>query len=185
MKVKYCFCRSCIIQVIPAPNQDENIYSLAMYEGPVKNVLQHLKYGKRKWISRPLAEWMNDFLNQHREIEFDLIIPVPLHPLREFRRSFNQSWLIAHLLGKLQRKPAIYDCLVKVKNNRSQTDLNNVERKENVRNVYKVMRDFLIKDKKILVIDDVYTTGATANEVSRTLKNAGASKVIILTVARA
>lgn len=183
-RIKYCFCKSCIAQITPAPSQNDNFFSLAMYEGPVKNAIQSLKYGKRKWIAKSLAEWINDFLNQHKEIEFDLIIPVPLHPLKEFQRSFNQSWLIAYSLGKLQKKTAIYNCVKKIKNNRSQTDLDNVERKENVKNVYRVTRNTIIKKRSILIIDDVYTTGATVNEVSRILRETGAEKIIILTVAR-
>lgn len=182
---KYCFCYNCLQQIIPSPSPNNKIFSLAVYEGPVKQAIHCLKYKKRKWIAISLAEWMNDFLNQHHEIKYDIIVPVPLHPIKEFQRSFNQSWLIAYYLARLQKKTALYSCLVKIKNNRSQTDLNNVERKQNVRDVYRVKRSSLIKDKNILVIDDVYTTGATAEEVYKTLKNSGAKTVFVLTVAKA
>ena len=149
------------------------------------NAIHTYKYKKRKWIAFSFATWMNDFITQHSEIKFDIIIPVPLHPVKEFKRSFNQSWLIAFHLGKMQNKPAVYHALVKTKNNRSQTNLDINERKENVANVYKVRNTSIIKDKKILVIDDVYTTGATIEEVYKTLKKNGAREVKVLTVAKA
>ncbi|MCM8788569.1 MAG: hypothetical protein NC907_02135, partial [Candidatus Omnitrophica bacterium] len=137
---EYCFCSDCLMHIIPAPLMKKEIYSLAIYEGPVKQAIHTLKYEKRKWIALSFARWMNNFLNAHPEIKFDMIIPVPLHPVKEFLRSFNQSWLIAHELGKMQRKPAVYDIVIKQKNNRSQTDLHTVERKENVRGVYRVKK---------------------------------------------
>lgn len=127
---------------------------------------------------------MNNFINEHPEIEFDMIIPVPLHPVREFLRSFNQSWLMAHELGKIQKKPAVYDVVVKQKNNRSQTDLSPAERKENVRDAFKVKKASLVRNKIVLIVDDVYTTGATVEEVQKTLNRAGAKKSIVLTIAR-
>lgn len=182
---KYCFCSDCLNHITPAASSDKKIFSLAVYEEPIKQAIYEMKYQKRKWIAREFAKWMNDFLKNHPEIEFDLIIPVPLHPVKEFQRSFNQSWLMAYYLGKMQKKPACYDGLIKIKNNRSQTDLKPEERKKNVENVYRTKRIALIKGKKILVIDDVYTTGATAEEVYKTLKKAGAKSVIILTIAKA
>lgn len=143
------------------------------------------KYEKKKWIAHSFATWMHDFLIQHPEIQFDIIVPVPLHPIKEFRRSFNQSWLMAFYLGKMQGKPAVYHALVKIRNNRSQTNLDSDERKENVAGVYKVSRISIIKDKNILLIDDVYTTGATIEEVYKTLRRNGARQVKILTVAKA
>jgi len=181
---KYCFCSDCLTQIIPAPLSNEKILSLAIYEGPVKQAIHNLKYRKIKWIAFAFAVWMNDFLQKHNGIEFDLIIPVPLHPIKEFQRSFNQSWLIAYHLGKMQRKQTEYAAIVKIKNNRSQTELDNTKRKENVKGVYKVKRASLIENKNILIIDDVYTTGATVEEISKTLIKAGAAKTTVLTVAR-
>jgi len=182
---KYCFCDDCFARIIPAPGSNNQIFSLARYEGPVQKAIHMYKYERKKWLSRSFAEWMNDFLSEHTEIEFDIIIPVPLHMIREFQRSFNQSWLIAYYLGRMKKKLVIYDALVKVKNNPSQTGLDHQKRKENVQGVYIVKKQQMIKGKKILVIDDVCTTGATVEEIYKTLKNSGAKKVTILTIARA
>ncbi len=91
---------------------------------------------------------------------------------------------MAYHLGKMQRKQTEYAAIVKIKNNRSQTELDNTKRKENVKGVYKVKRASLIENKNILIIDDVYTTGATVEEISKTLIKAGAAKTTVLTVAR-
>lgn len=182
---KYCFCSDCLAHITPIFSPDKKVFSLTTYEEPVKQAIYYMKYQKRKWIARKFAIWMNDFIVNHPEIDFDIIIPVPLHPVKEFQRSFNQSWLMAYYLGKMQKKIACYDGLIKIKNNRSQTDLKPEEREKNVENVFRAKRIHMIKDKKILVIDDVYTTGATAKEVYRTLKKAGAKSVIILTIAKA
>ncbi|MCM8815724.1 MAG: ComF family protein [Candidatus Omnitrophica bacterium] len=181
---RYCFCNDCSIQIIPAQPIKEKIFSLAIYEGPVKIAIHALKYEKRRWVAKSFAEWMSDFLHQYPEIEFDIIIPVPLHPVREFLRTFNQSWLIACELGKIQKKPALYDVVIKQKNNRSQTGLNDIERRKNVINAYRVKKPYLIKNKTVLLIDDVYTTGSTVEEVQKVLYQAGAKKTIVLTVAR-
>ncbi|MGB9643478.1 MAG: ComF family protein [Candidatus Ratteibacteria bacterium] len=182
---KYCFCDDCINHITIAPSLHGRIFSLAIYEGPVMKAIHAFKYEKKKWIARSFAAWMHDFLIQHPEIQFDIIIPVPLHPVKEFKRSFNQSWLMAFYLGKMQRKPAIYHALVKIRNNRSQTNLTSDKRKENVEGVYRVSKIPIIKDKKILLIDDVYTTGATIEEAYRTLKRNGAREVKALTIAKA
>ncbi len=182
---KYCFCRDCLAHIIPAPQSNRYILSLAIYDGPVQKAIHAFKYERKKWLAKIFARWMSDFLSVHPEIEFDIILPVPLHLVREFHRSFNQSWMMAYHLGKLKKKPARPDILTKTRNNRSQTGLTSNERRQNVRDVYRVKRPRLIENSKVLVIDDVCTTGATAEEVYRTLKNAGAKKVYILTIAKA
>jgi len=182
---KYCFCTDCVVHITPAAQPNKYVISLARYEGPVRNAIYSFKYERKKWLGRIFARWMNDFLSAHPEISFDIIIPVPLHFVREFRRSFNQSWLVAYHLGKFTKKQAAANLLIKTKNNPSQTNLNSTQRKQNVKGLYKVKKPALIKDLNVLVIDDVYTTGATAEEVYRTLKNSGATQVYILTIARA
>jgi ComF family protein len=121
---------------------------------------------------------------EKEKIEFDLIIPVPLHWKKEFLRGFNQSALIGNYISKKLGKKMYQNILIKSKNTKSQTELNEKERKENVKNSFKIKRNDLIKDKSILLIDDVYTTGATTEECKKILINGGAKKVIIITLAK-
>ncbi|HOC02380.1 MAG TPA: ComF family protein [bacterium] len=182
---KYCFCNDCLAHLVPASQSSNHIFSLTVYNDPVQKAIHTFKYERKKWLGKIFAQWMHDFLVAHPDIEFDFIIPVPLHPIREFHRSFNQSWLIAYHLGKLRKKPAMSNVLIKTRNNKSQTGLDSIERKQNVKAAYRVKKPSLVKNSSILVIDDVYTTGATAEEIYRTLKNSGAKTVYILTIAKA
>jgi len=182
---KYCFCSDCLAHLVPASQPNNHTFSLTIYDGPVQKAIHTFKYERRKWLAKVFAQWMYDFLGDHPGVEFDFIIPVPLHPIREFQRSFNQSWLIAYHLGKLKKKPAVPNVLIKTRNNKSQTGLDSTERKQNVKDAYKVKKSSLVKNSSILVIDDVYTTGATSEEIYRTLKNSGAKTVHILTIAKA
>ncbi len=78
-------------QITPAASSGDNIFSLAMYEGPVKNAIHSLKYRRNKWIAISFAEWMNDFLNQHQEIKFDLIIPVTVTSFERISTVFQSK----------------------------------------------------------------------------------------------
>ncbi len=112
-----------------------------------------------------------------------MIIAVPLSRKKQFKRGYNQSELIAKIIAKKSKIPYRKNILIKQKHNITQSNLNRKQRFENVKNVFKVTND--LKNKKILLIDDIYTTGATVNECARVLKKAGASEVVVYTVARA
>lgn len=117
-------------------------------------------------------------------LNFDIIIPIPLHWKKEFIRGFNQSALIGNYLSKRLNKDLILSVLIKSKNTVSQTKLSEKERKENIKGSYKIRNSHIIKDKTVLLIDDVYTTGATTEEAKKILLQSGAKKVIILTLAK-
>ncbi|MCM8818195.1 MAG: hypothetical protein NC915_01770 [Candidatus Omnitrophica bacterium] len=117
-------------------------------------------------------------------IKFDLIIPVPLYWKKEFIRGFNQSALIGNYLSKKLNKKMYQNILIKSKNTISQTELSENERKENVKGSFKLKNSGIIKDKIILLIDDVYTTGATTEECKKVLLKNGCKKVIITTLAK-
>ena len=118
--------------------------------------------------------------------KYDIIIPVPISKKRFKERGYNQSHLIAVDLAKTLEMKYLKDGLLKIKDNPAQSSLNQDERENNVKNVYKL--NTIYKDKvylkKILLVDDIFTTGSTANECSRILKEAGASQVGILTIAK-
>ena len=116
--------------------------------------------------------------------KYDIITPVPISNLRRRERGYNQSDLIAIKVAEFANITYYPKILIKIKNNKPQSTLNKEHRLENVKNVYKIQNLEKIKEKNILLFDDIYTTGATANECARLLKQAGAQELGILTLAK-
>ena len=115
---------------------------------------------------------------------YDTIIPVPISGKRKKQRGYNQSELIAREIAK--RLGIDYDnqSLFKTKNIVEQSKLNKEERQKNIQGVYELRNQIMLKDKRILLIDDIYTTGSTVNECSRILSQAAPKKIGILTIAK-
>ena len=111
----------------------------------------------------------------------DLLLPVPLFPKRLKKRGFNQA---LELVRGFPEKAKDFEVLIRIKNTRPQVELKGKERRENVKDAFAVPRPEEVKDKKILLIDDLYTTGSTARECAKVLRRAGAARVEVLTVAR-
>lgn len=153
------------------------------YSGDVLKVVHKFKYAMLKDLSKPLAGFMCDTFVL-ADLEADVVCSVPLHANRMKERKFNQSELLAKVLADKFKLPYVELC-VKVKENSSQTSLDFKSRRENVKDVYAVNKDCkkLIKGKTVLVVDDIFTTGATCNEIARILKLAGAKEVNVFTLA--
>ena len=153
-----------------------------VYEGNAKKLVFNLKYNNGKWLAKYMAEFMkNEF--EEMAVEVDAIIPIPLHNKRLIERGYNQSELLANELSKKIAIPAILNNLVKTKETTTQTKLTKAERQENLKGCFEITNKSEIAGKNILLIDDVFTTGATIEEASKVLKNAGANKIYILTFA--
>lgn len=133
-------------------------------------------------MTKPLARLMISALP--REIDIDIIIPVPLHPSRLRVREFNQSLLLADQLGRHLARPVSATHLVRITATDPQTTLPRQARLRNMRNAFEVHRPQDLTDKRILLVDDVYTTGATLNECAKTLRKADSGPVFALTLAR-
>lgn len=116
--------------------------------------------------------------------ETDLIIPVPISKLRLIKRGYNQSSLLAKHIGKHKKIKVSFNNLIRYKHTAYQGNMHIKQRRENVRNAFVIKNANKIRNKNILLIDDVFTTGATINECIKTLKKAGANKVFALTIAR-
>jgi ComF family protein len=114
----------------------------------------------------------------------DLAMPVPLHKKRLRSRGFNQALILAHGISERFSVPLLYDTLVRLRSTRPQVELSGHERVENVRGAFCLLRPSEVRDKRVLLVDDVFTTGATMNECAKVLKDAGARSVTVLTLAR-
>lgn len=113
-----------------------------------------------------------------------VIVPVPLHVMRLREREFNQSAIIGSVIGKRYGIPVAPTALVRHRNTRPQVELDAQERRENVTGAFCVEDRTMIEDRKIILVDDVYTSGSTLNECTRVLKKNGAGKVYVVTIAR-
>lgn len=153
------------------------------FEGTVRKAIHELKYHNLRALADPLAELLYAYL-QMNDIDGDIIIPVPLHQGRLRRRGYNQSGLIATRLGKLAGLPVIEDCIVRTKDSKPQARTKTgEERRENVAEAF-ICRDGNLQGRRVLLIDDVCTTGATLESCAETLKTTGVISVWGLTVAR-
>ncbi len=151
------------------------------YKSYIKNKMLQYKFENKRYLAKSFGDLLAYRLKQYN-LCADLIVPVPIHYKRDLDRGYNQSAYIAKFVGELIGIPVNKDILVKIKYNQKQSLLDMNSRKENVKNVYSVVKDTPIKDKKILLIDDIFTTGSTVNECSRVLKEAGAKEIIVATV---
>jgi competence protein ComFC len=115
----------------------------------------------------------------------DTIVPVPLHPKRLRWRGFNQSVLLARQIGRIYSIPLDCFTLYRSKDTPPQTQLPEEDRRKNMRGAFALTPKASLEDKCFLLVDDVYTSGATVNECSRVLKRGGAREVFVLTLARA
>ncbi|NLY82151.1 MAG: ComF family protein [Clostridiales bacterium] len=168
-------------------NCQENIhyfdrgFTCAQYGIYEKRVIFNLKYKKKTYLSKIIAEIMHDRMLLE-EIKYDIVIPVPIHRKRLKKRGFNQAELIAKYFAKLQNKPFNNKCLVRVKQTDLSKKLNPEERRLNLVEAFKTSKydEGDIEGRNVLVIDDIYTTGATADAISQILKNVGVKKVYFL-----
>jgi len=161
--------------------------SASKYEGILKDIILIFKYHHFKVLGEELAQFAYQALKEEEVLwqKIDAFIPVPLHPKRRRQRGFNQSQVIAEGLEKIKEIKVFKGILVKAKNVPAQTSLVAEDREKNVIGAFRVSKEDRVKGKRLLLIDDVYTTGATIRECSRVLKKAGAKEVKALTLAQA
>jgi ComF family protein len=180
-------CESCIRN----PKHFRTARAAGVYERAMMAVVHGLKYGGTVQLAAPLSVLLLCVLLKYwRRDAIDLVVPVPLYSRRFRRRGFNQSYLIVRpwmdLLRDLNRGiPILPHGLTRKRPTAPQTGLGRRDRLSNVRGAFGISSSNRIKNKRILIVDDVYTTGATVNECARVLLQGGASVVDVLTLARA
>jgi ComF family protein len=159
--------------------------SVLIYDDFSKPLLHGLKYQDKTHLAPYLASLMYRAASELLT-DCDIIIPVPLHKKKLLSRLYNQSSLLCLYLHKLSKIPFEPNFLIKYKDTKTQTGLTKKQRLSNVENSFMLNNQFLhnIKNKNILLVDDVITTGATINACTKLLLKHGASKVNILTLAR-
>lgn len=154
-----------------------------VYEGAVRQIVHKLKYGNGKYIARPIAEFLADtYIEQNMFV--DLITFVPMNKKARRERGYNQAEEIAKMLGVILNLPVIAT-LEKTKNIPHLAKMKRSERAIAVEDAYEYIDKINIKDKNVLLVDDVFTTGATANACCGKLKRAKAQSVTVLTFATA
>jgi ComF family protein len=163
-----------------------SVRALGTYEGTLRTLIHYIKY-KRKFSVVGVLEYLLDQYSQRFAdiVPHDVIIPVPLHPRRLRERGFNQALLWGEVVGAQYSVPIDRNLLRRTKWTKPQVSLHGNTRKNNVRNAFSAKENSHLDNAAVLLVDDVYTTGATMGECARILRTAGASRVDGFVIARA
>jgi len=156
--------------------------AFAYYDGVVRKAIHHLKYQNDLTIGRYMAGWLQ-LVYQRTGWEVDLIVPIPIGEQKRLERGYNQAERLAKPLSELLEITFTADALIRINEISSQVGLNHEQRQKNVRQAF-VAKAQEVKSKRVLLVDDVFTSGATMEAAASELIAAGASKVFCLTVAK-
>ena len=159
---------------------------LFKYKNEIRNLILDYKFRDKSYLYELFAK----IITKNEKIcgileKYDIIIPVPIHKRRKQKRGYNQSELITRQISK--KIPSLVHestAIQKIKHNIEQSSLSKEQRKQNVKDVYKIVNKEKIENKNIVLFDDIYTTGNTVNEISKILKQNGANKILVLTIAK-
>jgi len=155
------------------------------FRGVVRLAIHGLKYSQQTYWFKVLRAWLHagaDALVDRSQI--DCVIPIPLYPRRERERGFNQAWLLLQSITQKWKITSHRYALARVRETETQTHLDRQERMINLRGAFEVRQAGVVYGKRVLLVDDVLTTGSTANECSRVLREAGATSIFVFTLAR-
>jgi len=157
----------------------DEAFCYGAYEGSLRKLIHLFKYSGMRRLARPLGALLADALPRDRQ--FDLVTAVPLHWRRRWQRGFNQSELLGKAIAHARGIPAA-GVLRRRSSTRAQAGLSNAQRRENVSGAFRARRR--VNGLRVLLVDDVMTTGATAGACARALKKAGAKSVSLAALAR-
>lgn len=162
----------------------DEILTTFVYDDPMKRIMHYLKYKKARRIGAQLASYMVRLLQHPGLRRPDMLIPVPLHKIKRRERGYNQSEILAVHLSRLTGIPCRPEIVIRCRNTVSQTQMTGAEeRVRNVAGIFTVTDAHAVTGRSVALLDDVVTTGATANAAALALKTAGAFHVTLLTVA--
>ena len=163
---------------------DEHIY-LFQYTGEIRDTILQYKFNEKSYIYRTFLELIKNNENICAQIKkYDIIIPVPISKKRLNTRGYNQSSIIAKNLAKELNIEYSEKILIKTKDNKPQSEMKQYTRKSNVSGVYKVINKERINNKKVLIVDDIFTTGSTVDECAKVLKENNAQSIGVFTLAK-
>ena len=163
----------------------EKVVRLGPYDGLLRELVLRLKHSMGETLAELLGElWAENANARLREIGADVVIPVPLHWWRRFRRGYNQSEALASRLAARMRLSCRPGWLRRIRHTPQQTAQTPSDRNENVRGAFRARSWARLRGRTVLLVDDVLTTGSTCNEAARALRSAGAAKVVVAVLAR-
>ena len=158
------------------------MFCAGFYEGRLRELIHHYKFDPMEGLAKPLGAFLRASLP--RDLAIDKIVPVPLHKRRLAERGFNQAELLARQVAPLLSAP-VEPLLERIRETAPQSSLRGIARRRNLRGAVAVKPAASVRNQRILLVDDVLTTGVTVNSCALALKQAGASFVAVLALARA
>lgn len=160
-------------------NDIDSVYYSLMYNRKMREIVTQYKFHKKSYLYKPLARLMIDTIRYYDlKDQIDLIVYVPIHRRKEAIRGYNQCQLLADFIGEELNIPISHNNFYKIKNTKSQNKLDKSHRMGNLKNSFNLKDPWEIKDKRILLLDDIVTTGSTMIESGSLLKRGGAKNII-------
>lgn len=159
----------------------DSAYCFGAYEGTLRQLIHLFKYRRMKPLARTLSTYLASALP--RDQNFDVVVPMPLHWRRKWRRGFNQAELLAQRIARSCGIP-LENAVRRIRSTETQAGLSNAKRRDNVAGAFRMKNARAIEGRRVLLIDDVMTTGATASACALALKRGGAKSVTLLALAR-
>lgn len=194
------YCRRCGRSAMPASVDDAGcgfcrgedwwrfagVARVATYEPPIATLLKRLKYAGDQRCAAPLGRMLAEVIKAEPwAAEIDALVPVPMHWLRRTQRPCDHARLLADELARRLGKPVLHNAIVRrIKNTPSQTTRSRTARFENVRGCFAVRRPARLAGKRVCIVDNLMATGATASELRKVLRAAGAAKICVAVLAR-
>lgn len=175
--------KSCVLDI--ENKKYEKLLYIFKYESLIRKLMLRYKFSNKAYLNNFFATVITQSDENCKLLKkYDMIIPVPMHKKKMQKRGYNQTELIGEKLEKILNIPSRTDILQKVVNTTTQSKLSGKARQSNIKHAFFIKNDIEVEDKKIILLDDIYTTGATSEECSRILKDAGASEILVLVLAK-
>lgn len=176
--------KKCVINEYNNRNFSKHLY-IFRYEGIIRNKIIEYKFEDKGYLYKMFAKIiLSDKKTCNFIKKYDVIIPVPISKKRKKKRGYNQSELVANELAQKLNQDIWTDIIIKKKDNKPQSELNKLERIKNVEDIYEINKPIEVKNKKVLLLDDIYTTGSTVNEIARKLKQNQTQEIGAITLAK-
>lgn len=162
----------------------ERVIRLGTYDGLLRDLILRMKQASGEGLAERMGRlWAEHHAERLRELKAELVIPVPLHWVRRWLRGYNQSEVLARGLASALDLPCRPGWLRRIRHTVMQRSLSGAERRDNVRGAFRARSAAFLKDRTVLLVDDVLTTGSTASEAAKALRQGGAARVVVAVLA--